>query len=288
MAAGQKYRKLLLAVVEHLYQAIERALFSPQIRTDAVNAGAPAGEYTVRILYGSAFKNETFTTSEAAEARAEAIRKMGYPAEVFPPGPLSLVVADIGAAMKAVKVAVGSMDTQTLLARIREVGAGADRATFRKLGNSLGVNLRKDDPVIGAQIDQFAREGTDLIRSLAAEQVDDLLPRLLAAHEKGDRVEAIRAMIQERYGVAKSRATLIARDQIGKLNGKIVKVRHAEAGITEYIWSTSSDERVRPSHKALNGTRQRWDVPPAVGHPGEDIQCRCSAIPVIGGQSAEP
>ena len=28
-------------------------------------------------------------------------------------------------------------------------------------------------------------------------------------------------------------------------------------------------------------TIQKWDSPPAVGHPGEDILCRCVAIPVI-------
>ncbi len=44
----------------------------------------------------------------------------------------------------------------------------------------------------------------------------------------------------------------------------------------------AGDERVRPSHEALDGTRQRWDDPPAEGHPGEPINCRCIAEPVLG------
>jgi SPP1 gp7 family putative phage head morphogenesis protein len=74
---------------------------------------------------------------------------------------------------------------------------------------------------------------------------------------------------------------LIARDQTLKLNSAITKDRHIAAGISEYTWSTSLDDRVRPEHEALEGTKHSWDAPPEPGHPGEDFQCRCVAIPVI-------
>lgn len=88
-------------------------------------------------------------------------------------------------------------------------------------------------------------------------------------------------LLMERGDVWKSRASLIARDQTLKLNSAITKERHQNAGITEYIWSTSQDSRVRPEHADLEGTQHSWDVPPEPGHPGEDFQCRCCAIPIF-------
>jgi len=84
------------------------------------------------------------------------------------------------------------------------------------------------------------------------------------------------------------RAATIARDQIGKLNGEMNQLRQTNLGVRRYRWSTSQDERVRDGHRKLNGTIQLWAKPPVVdertgerGHPGQPIQCRCSAIPII-------
>lgn len=90
--------------------------------------------------------------------------------------------------------------------------------------------------------------------------------------------------------VTQSRAELIARDQVLKLNAEVTQKRHEAAGIVEFVWSTSRDERVRPDHKVLEGKRYRYDDPPVVdrrrgtrGLPGIHFQCRCVAIPVIPG-----
>lgn len=97
----------------------------------------------------------------------------------------------------------------------------------------------------------------------------------------GLRVEQLQARLQERAEVSASRAELIARDQTTKLLGSLNQARQKEAGITSYIWSTSMDERVREDHALREGQTFRWDDPPDDGHPGEPIQCRCSAIPVL-------
>lgn len=81
----------------------------------------------------------------------------------------------------------------------------------------------------------------------------------------------------------KKRAKLIARDQVGKLNGQFNQARQESLGIDGYTWDTSGDERVRDSHRALDGKKFKWNKPPAVGHPGQEIQCRCAAIPDIDG-----
>lgn len=97
----------------------------------------------------------------------------------------------------------------------------------------------------------------------------------------GLRVEELRAKLLAKGDIAASRAELIARDQTLKLTGAITKARQTSAGITSYTWNTSNDDRVRESHAELDGQVFRWDTPPSVGHPGEDFQCRCVALPII-------
>jgi SPP1 gp7 family putative phage head morphogenesis protein len=97
----------------------------------------------------------------------------------------------------------------------------------------------------------------------------------------GMRVEDIQEALEARGGVSGSRAELIARDQTLKLNGQISATRQQRAGVESYTWSTSLDDRVRDEHAELEGQQFDWLNPPEVGHPGEDINCRCVAIPVI-------
>ena len=92
--------------------------------------------------------------------------------------------------------------------------------------------------------------------------------------------------MQKQYGIDKRHAMLIARDQTAKLNAAITQHQQQEAGIESYTWSTSWDDRVRDSHRKLDGKPFRWDDPPETEkgrkcHPGQDYQCRCCAIPII-------
>lgn len=88
---------------------------------------------------------------------------------------------------------------------------------------------------------------------------------------------------------------LLARDQIGKLNGRINQNQMQEIGLDLYVWDTSHDDRVRESHALMQGLLCRWDDANLCSydngktweerpsgavrlHPGEDIQCRCSGL----------
>ena len=88
---------------------------------------------------------------------------------------------------------------------------------------------------------------------------------------------------------------LLARDQMGKLNGQITQAQMQEIGLDLYVWSTSYDDRVRDSHALMEGLLCRWDdasvcsydngktwEPRPAGavdlHPGQDIQCRCVGL----------
>jgi SPP1 gp7 family putative phage head morphogenesis protein len=132
------------------------------------------------------------------------------------------------------------------------------------------------------------RTNVDLINSIPTELVDQVESVVTPYVSAGVRVEDLAAKVQERFDVSESRAQLIARDQVGKFNGQLTQERHESLGVDSYTWSTSGDERVRADHKVNNGKKFSYDEPPVVnqrtgerGNPGEDIQCRCQALPNV-------
>lgn len=132
-------------------------------------------------------------------------------------------------------------------------------------------------------------ENVQLIESIPGRLLNDVEQVLRDSLEKGSRVETIRDRLQDRYDISENQADLIARDQVLKLNAQLVEQRSSEQGITEYTWRTSMDERVRPMHQALEGTRQSFDDPPESEedgshfNPGEGYRCRCTAEPDVTG-----
>jgi SPP1 gp7 family putative phage head morphogenesis protein len=149
----------------------------------------------------------------------------------------------------------------------------------------LGIRLSDTRPELRPLVERWRDRNVSLVRSLFDRELT-VLKRILAQGE-GLRVEALQKKIEERFGVTESKAELLARDQVLKLNGEITHRLQVSAGIEEYIWTTSGDERVRDRHAELDGTRQLWDEPPVVSHdartahPGDDYQCRCTAFPVL-------
>lgn len=132
---------------------------------------------------------------------------------------------------------------------------------------------------------EFRQRNIALIKGLGADQVDKLDALLSNAHQFAVRNEELAVEVQKVLDVGESRAQLIARDQILKMNSNAQQLAQTEAGIDQYVWSTSEDERVRDSHQALDGTTHGWDDPPSPDgepvHPGEAINCRCVPVPVI-------
>lgn len=130
-------------------------------------------------------------------------------------------------------------------------------------------------------VEKWTKENVDLIQSVGSEYFEDLESEVIEALEDGKRVESLAEAVEERAGVAESRATLIARDQLGTLNSQVNGERQQALGIGRYRWVSSEDNRVRPSHQVFNGQTYTWAEGTIEGHPGEPIQCRCTADPVI-------
>lgn len=143
------------------------------------------------------------------------------------------------------------------------------------------IGIRPSDLRIGTVIATRRDENIRLVEKAYRSYAQDVRDIFEDHNTFGMRVEDIADLLLERGNVSESRAELIARDQTLKLNGAITQTRQENAGISRYTWSTSLDEAVRPEHAILEGQDFDWTSPPAPGHPGEDIQCRCVAIPII-------
>lgn len=132
-----------------------------------------------------------------------------------------------------------------------------------------------------AEHKSFVNANVRLIGSIKQRLLKQVEGVVADAWVNGKTTDELADLVEERFGVTESRARLIARDQVGKLTADVTEQRHKELGITSYNWSTSRDERVREAHAEREGQRFDYDDPPEGGHPGQDYQCRCEAIPVI-------
>lgn len=152
----------------------------------------------------------------------------------------------------------------------------------RVFARVLSVNIIRSEPYLEPALKGFIKNNVSLIKSISDEHFKRIEQTMFRDIQAGKLTRDIQKDIQKTYNVTRSRAALIARDQTAKFNGNLTKLRHQEVGVKKYKWSTSGDERVRESHRAKNGKIFSWDNPPSdTGHPGEDYQCRCAAIPVF-------
>lgn len=159
----------------------------------------------------------------------------------------------------------------------------------RAIKATLGIDIREDyylGDFYAEQLKKWVDENVSLIKTIPEETLDKMRDIIYDGFTEGKTTTRIVKEIQKTYGVEKRRAELIARDQTAKLNGQIQRYQQKDAGVTEYIWYTVGDSRVRKRHQELNGKKFSWDDPPDVGkgrkcHPGEDYQCRCIGRPVF-------
>lgn len=160
-----------------------------------------------------------------------------------------------------------------------------NREQFQKLNNSVfGMDLFLNEPWLSDQLELFANQNAQLIKSLENQELERLSQAVQRNLQEGKSYRELSGDIEKSFGISRRRANLIARDQTTKLNSSLTKLRQQEIGVEEYIWQTSGDERVRPTHRAHDGKKFRWDKPPAdTGHPGQDVNCRCNAIAVLDG-----
>ncbi|EYR81397.1 phage minor head protein [Shinella sp. DD12] len=155
-------------------------------------------------------------------------------------------------------------------------------AAKRALGIDIRAVVRQED------IEDYVREAIARNTSLITGLSDDLQKRIeQAVYDNsiaGNSVKTLRKTLMDQFGIADRRAKLIARDQMGKFNSDLNRIRQTQAGVTSYVWSTSHDERVRERHRKLDGKTYKWGEATGAEQglpPGQPVQCRCIARGVV-------
>ena len=117
------------------------------------------------------------------------------------------------------------------------------------------------DGEIDAMMGVWREENVRLVRTIPPRLHDGLLRRVSEtfADAPFDRQALSRVLAQE-FQSSGYNLRRLTRDQTQKSIHSLTQARHRQMGIAEYRWSTSEDERVRPTHEA----KQRQGV--QVGH----------------------
>lgn len=180
----------------------------------------------------------------------------------------------------------GIQQTANRLAQlaIQRAKEETDERFVASVKQAIGIDVAPvlTEGPVAEDIARLTYYNVNLIKSIPEQYLDKVANSVYSNTGKGMRYEDIISDIQRIGDITESRAKLIARDQTSKMNAAVTESRQSSLGIKQYTWRTSGDERVRDSHAANDGQVFSWDDPPEdTGHPGQDINCRCTAEPYI-------
>jgi len=175
-----------------------------------------------------------------------------------------------------------------------------NRAQWSKITTlAIGTAFDVDSGWVQGTLKSWTDLNFTLVKSLSDEYIKKVNTIVAEGVQQGARYTDIMGDLRKMdKNMTKARAELIARDQVGKLNGSLTEGRMVDAGVGGYIWLTALDERVRSTHRQMSGSTNKWDDrsvykprgankfkkrPSAMSGaiPGSKIQCRCTALPAF-------
>jgi SPP1 gp7 family putative phage head morphogenesis protein len=151
---------------------------------------------------------------------------------------------------------------------------GLQRQIERLTGQSLWLGAHAT-----SLLDSFVDEHQKLIKSVQREHLDKISLAIKRGLREGRLHKDIVRDIRQMTDTSKRRSQLIARNAPLQYSGALTKHHQMSAGIKQYRWQTSGDERVRASHRSRNGKVYNWEG--SGPHPRSEVNCRCDAVPVL-------
>ena len=157
------------------------------------------------------------------------------------------------------------------------------KATASIMSREINKEILTAD--VGNTFKRLMDEQVDLITSIPLEASQRLHRLTIEGLADSKRASEVIGEIMRSGHVAESRAKTIARTETSRTATAFTQARALHVGSQGYVWRTSKDADVRPSHKAMNGKFVRWDDPPTLdkmtGHAGCLPNCRCWTEVVI-------
>lgn len=197
---------------------------------------------------------------------------------------LEIVMQTVDAAADGGGVHVGQIVARSLL-RMRTHAEWHEKkwTAAVKVSTRIDISPLLNSETIRPAVNEAVARHTRLIRGMNETTRNRIQNIVVESYARGDGAGAVAKQLREEVRLMPKRAKLIARDQIGSLTSALDEARQTEAGFTQYRWVATLDTRVRREHRARHLKLFSWKKPPADGHPGRPIRCRCKARGVIPG-----
>lgn len=161
-----------------------------------------------------------------------------------------------------------------------------DRRQWGAQAKEMSLALRRElkETPLGAVLRARLAEQVKDITSIPTDAAARVQALTLKGLEDGTRSTEYVAEIMRSGEVAKSRANMLARTMVSTTASDLVEARALNVGSEAYVWETSKDAEVRPSHRKMQGKVIRWDTPPTIdgytAHAGRFANCRCWPRPI--------
>ena len=193
--------------------------------------------------------------------------------------------------LKSMTIEDAISELELILAGVSSV---VDANVISAFAEAVSVDVFLNDSALldTVKAEWKAQQGR-LVDSIVNTYIEKLQIIVSNAVQRGTAMSEVKEEIKVLLNTTDKRAKFIARNEVGNLNGIITMRRQVDCGISVYQWSSSHDERVRPSHAEMDGKYFYWNsdkvgeingikvYPAPKYHPCMDYNCRCVALPVI-------
>lgn len=139
----------------------------------------------------------------------------------------------------------------------------------------------------------YIDELNEAIERYISEEIEGLLTFINLGEEtlqdikkSNNNLTEIYNYISDRIEASKRKADFLAKNETNHIVNEYKMEEYKTYGITQYIWKSMEDAKVRPYHAALNGQIIDYDDPPIQdkygnrAHAGMYYNCRCRQIPI--------
>jgi len=160
---------------------------------------------------------------------------------------------------------------------------------YSRIESAIGISSKELSATEGmkATTNALKLQTAEWVKKLRDETLDEYTANTLRAMSLGNGLDGILDQYDGLVEKRKGHARFTARNQINNYNSVSTKIRAQNLGITQAVWVTAGDERVRHSHEVRDG--KTFDLDKGLYSsvdgkwllPGTDYNCRCTSTYVI-------
>ena len=206
------------------------------------------------------------------------------------PYDLQIAIGDADNMFRNIVSSIGAIDFELNPIPVTAYDSTAEVLQKDFLLSLLGISL-----IMPKEIDTepYIEELNEAVSRYYQEEIDRLLSFIAIGKEtlqdikkRNNNLTEIYNYIEERIEASKRKADFLAKNETNRMVNEYKMEEYKTYGITQYIWRTMEDEKVRPYHAALNGQVIDYDDPPIQdkygnrAHAGQYYNCRCRQIPI--------